>query len=65
MNHLSRTHRFATVAIVPPDSNGMPSHQEDATQGQCGPRGASAKVALSRKLRRNFRPPSGWVLPEK
>jgi hypothetical protein len=44
---------FASVATVPPNSSGMPSHQEDATQGQCGPRGASAKVALNRKLRRN------------
>lgn len=56
---------FASVATVADHSNRMPNQPEDATAGQCGPRGASANVALSRKLRRNCEAPNGWVLPEK
>ena len=44
---------FASVATVADHSTGMPNQPEDATAGQRGPRGASANVALSRKLRRN------------
>ena len=68
MSQPSRTHRsprFAPVARIAAQSNGTPSQPEDATAGQYGPRGASANVALSRKLRRKCRAPSGWVLPEK
>jgi len=48
-----------------PHSNATPDLQEDAPAGQHGPRGASARVALSRKLRRSDEPPADGSSPKK